>query len=181
MENTSPALRVNYAKIIDDTYSYMEKNIKKIIKGHKPHSELFFQIYKISKLAYKQEPSLELTTKDAVVISSNFENLSTVLTELKKKNSTHVQAWELLSTLLDVENADIKQLHEINIPNAYYILLNVWACFENWDPKHLITVFPAARSIVRVQEVWPENPEIYENLFKCIYQCTGAKYDIKEK
>ena len=161
---------------VNAIYEWMEKNSKKIIKGDKVYSDVFFQIYYLSKKTYSKEPYIYLGEVDRDVLIEDLESLKKVLAELKKKKSSHWQAWELLENLTDSEIKSIHQKKAVNVISIYYILLNVWICFENWDRNSLKVVFPAAHAIAKVQAEWPSDEESYRAILKCIYKCFGGAY-----
>ena len=159
---------------VNAIYEWMEKNSKKIIKGDKVYSDVFFQIYCLSKKTYSEEPYIYLGEEDREILIEDLVNLGKVLAELKKKKSNHWQAWELLENLTDSEVKSIRQKKAVNVIGVYYILLNVWICFENWDRNSLKIVFPAAHAIAKVQAEWPSDEESYRAILKCIYKCFGG-------
>lgn len=166
---------IDYIQTVDALYSWLEKNSKKIFKDDRTYSEVFFQIYKISKRAYNDNPKVSLRAKDKTVILGNLKNLDAVLNGLERKRNLHVHSWALLSDLLQERILEVQEQDSLDIPKTYFAIMNIWACLENWEKKHLKEVIPVCRSIIRVQDKWPNDEESYLGISSCVYRCFGAR------
>lgn len=166
---------VDYVKTIDSLYSWLEKNSKKLFKDDQTYSEVFFQIYKISKKAYGENPKVSLNPKDKTIILGNLKNLNAVLNILERKRNLHEHSWDLLSDLIQDRIIEVQNQDVIDIPQTYFAIMNIWACLENWERKQLKEVFPVCRSIIRVQDRWPNDEETYLGISSCVYKCFGER------
>lgn len=174
---------IDYAKTVDALYVYLEKEMKKMFREERFYSEVFYQIYKTSKRAYKEDPFICLSVKDKTVISGELENLATVIEKLMAKRDIHEHSWALLFDLLKSKIKEIREENELNVESFYFTMMNLWACLENWEPKKLKAVFPVMRSVIRVQDKWIPDEETYSSISTCIYKCFGERefYGFVEK